>query len=184
LRLAPTPSTPIGRILKLWVVPFLKPIWCQLTNTPTVYCYSRSRCSHHKLPFSPTAWIRSNPSKGVDDYPNEYELPRRSRHKSQRQGTDILGSQGDGTYRGDSTDRIVDADGKWSRIDHGNSSTHDVSLSNTPSSNSFTILGALILLSSTQWRHIVSSRRERGVVGEMWIRRLELMFGFLLYDDY
>jgi hypothetical protein len=88
-------------------------------------------------PFSPTTWIRSNPSKGVNDYPNGHELPRRSRHKSQRQGTDKLGSRGDGTYRGDSTDRIVDADRKLSKIDDGNSSTHDVSSSNTPSSNSF-----------------------------------------------
>jgi len=64
--------------------------------------------------FSPSTWLNSNESTGGKGYSNGLELATRSRHKSHHgQSNNILGSQGGGTYRGDSTDKIVDGDGRW-----------------------------------------------------------------------
>lgn len=82
--------------------------------------------------FSPSTWINSNNSLGRKGYSNGHELTTRSRLKSHQQSNTILASQGDGTFRGDSTDKIVDADGKWK--DDGESS--NVSLSHPEGSDS------------------------------------------------
>jgi hypothetical protein len=84
--------------------------------------------------FSTSAWINSNRGTGPKGYSNGHELANRSRLKShQGKPNNILGSQGDGTYRGDSTDKIVDGDGRWK--DDGDSRSN-ISLTNAEGSDS------------------------------------------------